>query len=123
MKPDLLYDSQSWMIYLTFFLLLIGAVELGFRIGRKAESRVTARVRAQISIIEGSLVGILGLLLGFTMSMAVPRFEVRKQLVLDEANAIGTSHLRTRLLPEPEGSAIRNLLRDYGQPAPVRRCR
>jgi len=47
------------------------------------------------------------------MSMAVTRFEVRKQLVLEEANAIGTSYLRTQLLPGPESTAIANLLREY----------
>jgi hypothetical protein len=47
------------------------------------------------------------------MSMAVSRFEARKELVLNEANAIGTSYLRTRLLPEPERTSVRNLLRDY----------
>jgi hypothetical protein len=45
--------------------------------------------------------------------MAVSRFEVRKQLVLDEANAIGTSCLRAQLLPAPEGPEIANLLRQY----------
>jgi len=47
------------------------------------------------------------------MISAVSRFEARKQLVLEEANAIGTSFLRTALLPAPEGSEIASLLRQY----------
>jgi hypothetical protein len=67
----------------------------------------------QDSAFEGLILGVLALLLGFTMSMAVTRFEVRKHLVLEEANAIGTSYLRTQLLPAPEGTEIANLLREY----------
>ena len=47
------------------------------------------------------------------MSMAVTRFEVRKQLVLEEAKAIGTAYLRTQLLPAAEGKEIADLLRAY----------
>jgi hypothetical protein len=63
--------------------------------------------------VEAGILGVLGLLLGFTMSMAVTRFEVRKQLVLEEANAIGTAHLRTQMLPAAEGKEIADLLRAY----------
>ena len=61
-------------------------------------------------IIEAAILGVLGLLLGFTMPMAVSRCEVRKELVLDEANAIGTSYLRTELLPAPENIEIANIV-------------
>ena len=47
------------------------------------------------------------------MSMAVTRFEIRKQLVLEKANAIRTNQLRTHLLPAAEGQEIVNLLRAY----------
>jgi hypothetical protein len=66
-----------------------------------------------LGVVEGGILAVLGLLLGFTMSMAVTRFEVRKQLVLEEANAIGTSYLRTQLLPAPESMEIASLLREY----------
>jgi hypothetical protein len=110
---DLLYGADSWVIHAVFLLLMIGGIETGFRLGRRAASSSGGRARAQISVVEASLVGVLGLLLGFTMSMAVSRFEARKDLVLEEANAIGTSYLRTQLLPVPEGNAIASLLRDY----------
>jgi hypothetical protein len=110
---DLLYGADGWIIQVVFLLLIMAGVELGFQLGRKSTSGTSDRVKAQISVVEGSLVGLLGLLLGFTMSMAVSRFEIRKQLVLDEANAIGTSYLRTQLLPAPEGTEIANLLREY----------
>ena len=55
----------------------------------------------------------MALLLGFSLSMAVSRFDVRGQLVQAEATAIGTAHLRARLLPAPEGPALRDRLRRY----------
>jgi hypothetical protein len=52
-------------------------------------------------------------MLAFTFSLAASRYETRRQLVLDEANAVGTTYLRTGLLPEPQRAKIRNLLKEY----------
>ena len=108
-----IHETTVLLIQFLFFLLMMAAAEAGFRIGRNADARTAEKTKAQISVLEGSVLGVLGLLLGFTMSMAVSRFEVRKQLVLDEANAIGTSYLRAQLIPAPEGPEIASLLRDY----------
>ena len=105
--------SMSLMVFVLFAVLLAIASEAGFRLARKAEPRAAGKTTPQLGVIEGGVLALLGLLLGFTMSMAVARFEVRKQLVLEEANAIATSHLRTRLLPDPERTEIANLLREY----------
>jgi hypothetical protein len=96
-----------WLILVVCFAaILIGASEAGFRLGRKAGSGTAENAESQLGVIEsgvieGGILAVLGLLLGFTMSMAVTRFEVRKQLVLDEANAIGTSYLRTSFFLPP----------------------
>jgi len=103
-----------WLILVVFFgAILAGACEGGFRLGRKAASRTAENTKSQLGVVEGGILAVLGLLLGFTMSMAVTRFEVRKQLVLDEANAIHTSYLRARLLPGPDSAEITDLLREY----------
>ena len=52
-------------------------------------------------------------MLAFTFGMAASRFEVRRELVIDEANAIGTTYLRAGLLPEPYRGEVRRLLREY----------
>jgi hypothetical protein len=109
---ETLYGANEWVLGLVFFALMVAACEVGFRIGRKSNLR-SSEAAGQISTIEVGILGVLGLLLGFTMSMAVTRFEVRKQLVLEEANAIGTAHLRTQLLPAVEGKEIADLLRAY----------
>lgn len=113
MDFDFLYRTNETVIELVFLVLLVVAGEIGFRGGRRAAEGMSERTRTQVSVIEGSLIGVVGLLLGFTMSMAVSRYEARKQLVLDEANAIGTSWLRTQILTTPDSVEIAKLLRDY----------
>lgn len=110
---DMLYNTDGWVILIGLLALILSASEIGFRLGRKSELKTDEKTRSQISVVEGALIGVLGLLLGFTMSMAVGRFEARRELVVDEANAIGTSWLRSHLLPEPQSSEIANLLREY----------
>ena len=113
MDFERVYATNEWVVQLVFFVLMMAAGEVGFRRGRRAMPSTSDKVKAQISVVEASLLGVVGLLLGFTMSMAVSRYEVRKQLVLAEANAIGTSYLRTRVLPARAGDEIANLLREY----------
>jgi hypothetical protein len=66
-----------------------------------------------VGVIQGALLGILGLLLGFTFSMAIERYDQRRELVVNEANAIGTAWLRAGLLPGEHPQPTRDLLRDY----------
>src|SRR4029077_19796645 len=67
---------------------------------------------APVGAMVGSVLGLLAFMLAFTFGMAASRFDTRKQLVLDEANAIGTTYLRTAMLPERRDE-IRALLRSY----------
>lgn len=108
-----IYTPGEWLLYLIFIAAFLAAGEAGFRLGRSLEARGAAKTKPEISAVEGGILALLGLLLGFTMSMAVTRFEARKQLVLDEANAIGTSYRRAQLLPSPQSAEIRSLLRQY----------
>ena len=93
-----------------FFLL---GDEPGFRLGRRKRPAVDEDARSQIITIQGAMLGLLALLLGFTFSMAMSRFEVRKQQILDESNAIGTTYLRAQLMPEPQRKEVSDLLRQY----------
>ncbi len=113
MSADFLYGAGEWLIGLLFLAFMLAAHELGFHLGRKAEPRTNEKTKSQISVVQGAILGVLGLLLGFTTAMAVSRFDARRQLVLEEANAIGTSYLRTQLLTSPESTEIASLLRQY----------
>jgi hypothetical protein len=66
-----------------------------------------------LTTLESAGLGLLALLIGFTFAMALTRFDARLRGVLDEANAISTTELRARLLPEPQATEARKLLGDY----------
>ena len=113
MDKELLYDLGLGLIFggsMVFFLL---GDELGFRLGRRKRPKVDEDDRSQIITIQGAMLGLLALLLGFTFSMAMSRFELRKQQILDESNAIGTTYLRAQLMPEPPRKEVADLLRRY----------
>jgi hypothetical protein len=113
MNPAALYKTEQVAIQMAFLSLMLASTEIGFRLGYRSEPSVPDRTKSQVSAVEAAMLAILGLLLGFTMSMAVSRFELRKQNVLDEANAIGTACLRTQLLPDVPGKSILARLHDY----------
>lgn len=110
---DFVYGLHAWLFGLVFFPLMLAAGEAGFRLGRKSRVRNQEETKARIGAVEAGILGVLGLLLGFTLVMAVSRFDTRRQLVLEEANAIGTSYWRSQLVPPPEGPELANLLREY----------
>ena len=83
----------------TVLFLLI--VEVGYRIARKRQTSIDEATKAWFTAIYSAILAMLGLLLGFSYSMAQQRFEARKQLVVEEATAIGSSYLRAQWLPEP----------------------
>src|SRR5262249_37334265 len=80
---------------------------------RRRSPQTDERARSYEVTLQGAILGLLGLLLGFTFAMAVSRFDNRKRLVVDEATALGSAFLRARLLPEPEQSEVTKLLRQY----------
>ena len=61
----------------------------------------------------GAVLGLLAFILAFTFGMTASRFDARRQLVLEESNAIGTTYLRAGLLPQTQGLEVRRLLREY----------
>jgi hypothetical protein len=63
--------------------------------------------------VQGAVLGLLGLMLGFSFAMAVGRYDTRRVLVVDEANSIGTTWLRADFLGEPRATEVRKLLQSY----------
>jgi hypothetical protein len=112
-EKELLYDLGLMLIFGGSMALFLLGDEFGFRLGRWKSPAVDEDARSQIITIQGAMLGLLALLLGFTFSMAMTRFEVRKQQVLDESNAIGTTYLRAQLMPQPLRKEVSDLLRRY----------
>jgi len=107
-----LFDASETLSYFGALLLFVLAAELGFRLGRR-ESRRMVDTRSQAGAIQAAVLGLLALLLGFTFSLSSARFEARKQLVVEEANTIGTAALRAALLPQPYRDALNQLFPQY----------
>jgi hypothetical protein len=99
--------------YLIIALIALLAVELGFRLARSRVLRSVHENEAPVGTIVGATLALLAFLLAFTFGLAASRFDARKGFVLDEANAIGTTYLRAALLPDPDRTEIRALLREY----------
>jgi Protein of unknown function (DUF4239) len=110
---EFLYDINSGLIAFVLFVSMAVAIELGYRIGGRRKSVVNEAAKEHINGIQGSILGILALLLGFTFSLALQRFDSRSEGVVDEANAIGTAYLRVQLLPTALRKDIQLRLRDY----------
>ncbi len=113
MPAEFLYRESEWLIAIGFLLVLIVCGETGFRLARRHHAQSSDITRSQFSNVQNGILGLVALLLAFTFSMAVTRFGERKQLVVDEANSIGTTWLRADLLPAPQRTAVRDLLRRY----------
>ncbi|HUO08046.1 MAG TPA: hypothetical protein VM008_07090 [Phycisphaerae bacterium] len=111
-----LYDYSHIRFILTslaLLALLLVIIEIGYRAGKRHAKRNVENSALDIGTIQAAILGLLGLLLAFTYSSASTRMETRKQMIVSEANDIGTAFLRADLLPEPQRSALRNALRDY----------
>ncbi len=107
MNESLIYQTDTWLLCLTLFVLMTGMVWIGALLRkRKAEA-------ASLSTIEGSLFGLLGLLLAFTFSMSASRYDARKAIMVEEANDIGTALLRADMYEDSVRNAFRQDFQEY----------
>ncbi len=111
MTGDWLYQINLFLIILGMFLVLVVVFLIGYLIARKFS--ISGDADSQITTIQAATLGLLGLLLAFTFSMADQRYETRRHLVFQEANAIGTVYLRAKILPEPNQTQTIGLLKEY----------
>jgi hypothetical protein len=100
-------------VFVAFAIFTLLCYEGGFRFGRWYQERTPGEQEGPTGFLVGSILALLAFLLAVTMGMASDRFDARRGIVLDEANAIGTTYLRAGYLPEPASSQIRELLRQY----------
>jgi hypothetical protein len=123
-SDDIVYSAPPWFTAPILLVILLLATEVGFR----AAARTRARPRhkspdsapadsasSDFGVIQGAVLGLLGLLLAFTYSFVAQRADNRKQAVIREANAIGTAWLRALYYEGESGAQLRSLLNDYAQ--------
>ncbi len=97
-----MYDIPTPLIAVGLLVLMLLATWIGYRTGLGRQTRETEQTKAQTTAVQGSMLGLLALLLGFTFSLALSRHDARSGSVVAEANAIGTAWLRLDFL---EGAA------------------
>jgi hypothetical protein len=112
----LLYELPIWVDGTLFLLLLLLAVESGFHMGlrRHRASGGTQKTEGS-NVTLGAMLALLGLMLAFTYAFSLSRADMRKQAIVDDANAIGTAFLRADLGAEPGRSELRKGLLEYAQ--------
>lgn len=99
-----------------FLIVALALLWLAMALGswlRRRDPVLVESEHTMITVLQGALLTLFGLLMGFAFSMAVSRFERRVELVVNEANAIGTAWLRAQTLDEPVRSQEQALLREY----------
>src|SRR5581483_7695371 len=104
---------ESWVFFLGVGLVLFLATLLGYKLASATGVNEDVHRHEHIAGLREGLFVLLGLLLGFTIAMVLPRFDQRRDLVVEEAHAIGASWLRAQMLPDPQRSESRKLLQQY----------
>jgi hypothetical protein len=95
------------------FFGMLALLETGRRLGVRRLTADPEGARQGVGAVEGAVFGLLGLLIAFTFSGAASRFDARRQLVVEEANNIGTAWQRLELLPSDASGELRELFRQY----------
>jgi hypothetical protein len=105
----------AWSVGLSaaLFVAMLVGLELGRRFGLHRSRKHGEAARSGVGVVDGTVYGLLGLLLGFVFSGAAGRFDARRALVAAEANAISTAWLRIDILPRDSQTVIRAAFRRY----------
>lgn len=106
------FSLPTWAVALLLAAIIGGATGGGFAVGRYLRKH-QATLREPFGVLQGALLGVVGLILAFGLTLAVGRYEDRRAATVTEANAIGTTYLRAQLIAEPQRTRSIALLRNY----------
>lgn len=106
---ELLRDTPLWVLAVILVVAMLVATEIGRMVARRSASREGE----DKSNLSAGMLGIFALLIAFTYSLSLARYDKRRGEVLEEANAIGTTANYAAMLAEPHRSAIESMLRRY----------
>ena len=108
----LFFSLSSWQLALLILAVVAAATIGGHLVGGKMREE-SDTLREPFGVLQAALLGVVGLVLAFGLSLAVGRYEDRRAATVAEANAIGTTYLRAQLIAEPARSQSLGLLRRY----------
>lgn len=110
-----LYSMPLVVIFVFMVAIALLAIESGFWFGKRHDGEHKTETDPPISTVVGAVLGMMAFVIALTFSSASTRFDARKAALLEDVTAIQTAYLRADLLPEPQRTTLRNLLRDYVQ--------
>ena len=113
MRTQLLDPIPVLGVFVLFAVITLVFYEIGFRIGRWWQDRLPGEQEGPTDMLVGSLLALMAFLLAITMGMASDRFDARRGLVLEEANAIQAVYLQAGYLPPAQTDQMRELVREY----------
>jgi len=102
-----------WVVLVATTLIVVAADEAGYRLGRAVHRRSEDEKESPVSAISAAILALTAFMLAFTFGIVTDRYDARKALVRDEANAIGTAYLRSDFLPEPDRGEAAHLFAEY----------
>ena len=108
-----LQSAPTPLVVIIIFALIIVFYVFGHHLRSRAIKKSPEQSTVELGSINGTLLGLLGLLLAFTFSMSSSRFDTRRGLVIEEANNIGTVILRTDIYPDSVRLLLRSNLKQY----------
>ena len=110
---ELMDKSPLWGMFLLSAAMILVSNESGFSVGKRQRRKDVSGDKIQTGPVVAASLGLLAFILAFSFGSVTSRYDDRKQLLLKEANAIGTAFLRADLLTEPDRSEMRRVLFDY----------
>lgn len=108
-----IFSFSGYIIAFLFFILTLVFYRFGFWLRNKKIKSSKASEDQDLGSLNGAMMGLLALLMAFTFGMANSRYDTRRQLVVEEANAIGTAILRTDVYPDSIRGVLRGMLKEY----------
>jgi hypothetical protein len=102
-----------WLFFVITLILVGAAIEAGYRLGESVHRRTEDEKESPVSAISGAILGLLAFILAFTFAIVSDRYDARKALVRDEANALRTAYSRAEFLPDADRAEATDLFREY----------
>ncbi|MGH9602344.1 MAG: hypothetical protein ACRD24_08125 [Terriglobales bacterium] len=107
------FAGEAFTLAIGLFAGMMACLEVGYRIGRRSRQVHGESAHQGIGVIDAAVFALLGLLLAFTFAGATSRLDAKRDLIVREANAIGTAYLRVDILPASEQPEMRRLFGEY----------
>lgn len=102
-----------WLTFLGTVIVVVFSILCGVAIARSRRERSGRDEDSSVNTVAGATLGLLAFILAFTFGFTASRYDTRRQMLLDEVNAIETTYLRAGFIPQPHCAEVRKLIREY----------